>query len=149
MLAETLKTDMKAAMKARDQARLTTIRMLISALKNEEIALRRPLTPDEEVALLASQAKRRRESITAFEDAGRTEMAAQEREELAVLEGYLPAQLTADEVRDLARSVVEELGATEPSDMGKVMGKLMPQLKGRFPGADVRPIVQGILTSKA
>lgn len=149
MLAETLKTDMKAAMKARDQARLTTIRMLISALKNEEIALRRPLTPDEEVALLASQAKRRRESITAFEDAGRTEMAAQEREELAVLEGYLPAQLTADEVRDLARSVVEELGATEPSDMGKVMGKLMPQLKGRFPGADVRPIVQGILTGKA
>lgn len=148
MLSETLKNDMKAAMKAREAERLTTIRMLISALKNEEIALRRALTPDEEIALLATQAKRRRESITAFEDAGRDEMAAQERAELAVIEGYLPAQLSADEVGDLARGIIAELGASGPGDMGRVMGQLMPRLKGRFPGADVRPIVQGLLTGK-
>lgn len=145
MLKDRLMADMKEAMRAREQVRLDTIRMLISALKNEEIALKRGLEEQEEIALLSTQAKRRRESITAFEEGGREEMAAQERAELAVIEMYLPQQLSEEEVREMVAAVIGEVGASGPSDMGRVMGAVMPRLKGRFPGADVRPIVQSLL----
>ncbi|TVQ95581.1 MAG: GatB/YqeY domain-containing protein [Deltaproteobacteria bacterium] len=145
MLRETLTTDMKAAMKSRDQARLDTIRMLLSALKNEEISLRRPMNGEEEIAFLSSQAKRRRESITAFEEAGRDEMARTERAELEVINAYLPEQLSAEEARSIIAEVIAAVGASAPSDLGRVMGAVMPKLKGRFPGSDVRPIVQELL----
>lgn len=140
-LQERLKTDMKEAMKARDRARLGTIRLLLSEVKNAAIQEGRDLKEDEEIALLASQAKRRRESIASYEDGGRDDLAEQEKAELAVIEDYLPQPLSADEVRDLVREVIVETGASGKGDMGKVMGKIMPRVRGRFPGADVKPIV--------
>jgi len=144
-LQTTLKDDMKTAMKARDKERLGTIRQLIAALKNVAIEKRRDLTPDEELSFLATQAKRRRESIDAYTQGDRPDLADKERTELAVIETYLPQPLSADEVRELVRAAVEETGASSPKDMGKVMKIVMPKVKGRFPGKEVRPLVNEAL----
>lgn len=144
-LKEKLTTDMKAAMKAREAERLATVRLLLSDWKKQLIDSKTELTEEDELQFLATQAKRRRESITAFEEGGRTEMAEQERTELAVIESYLPKQLTPDDVRAIIKDVVAATGAESMKDMGKVMGKLMPQLKGRFPGKDVQPLVKEAL----
>lgn len=144
-LKEKLTADMKAAMKAREAARLATIRLLLSDWKKQLIDSKTELSEQDELQFLATQAKRRRESIQAFEEGGRDEMAEQERVELAVIEDYLPKQLTADEVRELIAKAVADTGAESMKDMGKVMGKLMPQLKGRFPGKDVQPLVKEAL----
>jgi uncharacterized protein YqeY len=144
-LHEKLTEDMKTAMRAREAARLSTIRMLIAALKNERIERGRDPTEDEEIAFLSTQAKRRQESITAFDAAGRTEMADTERAELAVIQTYLPAQLSADEVRGIIAEVIAELGATSKKDMGRVMGALMPRVRGRFPGGEVKGLVDAAL----
>ncbi|MGM0578605.1 MAG: GatB/YqeY domain-containing protein [Myxococcota bacterium] len=140
-LRDTLQEDMKAAMKARDRDRLGTIRMLLSEVKNAAIDKGRDLSEDEEISLLATQAKRRRESIESYEKGGRDDLAAKEQAELDVIEEYLPRPLTADEVRDLVLAAIAETGATGKKDMGKVMGRVMPQVRGRFPGKDVKPIV--------
>lgn len=146
-LADQLKTDMKEAMKARDKARLSTVRMLMAAVKNATIEKGGDLSEDDELSLLASQAKRRRESIKAYDEGGREDLAKQERAELAVIETYLPQQLSKEEVEAIAKEVVAEVGATSKRDMGKVMGKLMPKLKGRFPGKQVGSIVNALLES--
>ena len=136
---------MKAAMKAREKARLSTIRMLSAALKNEEIAKKRPLDEHEELAFLARQAKQRRESIAAFDEGGRAELAEKERAELVVVQAYLPAQLSEGEVRDIVSQAIANLGATSKRDMGKVMGAVMPKTKGRYDGKAVKDIVMGLL----
>jgi len=145
-LLETLTADMKEAMKARDKARLSTVRLLIAALKNLLIDKREGLTPDDELDFLASQAKRRRESIEAYDKAGRTDLLEQEQAELAVIEGYLPQPLSADEVRAIVAEAVAESGATSKRDMGAVMKLVMPKVKGRFPGKEVRPLVDAALS---
>lgn len=144
-LKETLAADMKAAMKAREAVRLGVIRMMSAELQKTEIA-KGTLSEADEVDVLARQAKQRRESIEAYDKAGRKDLADKEREELAILESYLPKQLTRDEVEALAKETMAELGVTQKKDMGKVMGALMPKLRGRFPGKDVGPIVQGLLS---
>jgi uncharacterized protein len=144
-LSEQLTQDMKVAMKARDSIRLGVIRMLRAELQKAEIKKKADLTPEEELTVLARQAKQRVESITAFSEAGRTELADKERAELAVLETYLPKQMSKAEVVALAQKIIDEVSASQKSDMGKVMGKLMPVLKGKFPGKDVRPIVDELL----
>lgn len=144
-LAETLATEMKAAMKARARDRLDAIRLLRAEVQKAELKKGGDLAEAEELDLLSRMAKQRRESIDAFRAGGRDELADKEAFELALIEGYLPSQLTADEVRAMAEAVVAEVGASKKSEMGKVMGKLMPQLKGRFPGKDVGPIVQSLL----
>jgi uncharacterized protein YqeY len=144
-LLEQLTNDMKEAMKAREADRLATIRLLIADLKTERINKMRDLTPDDEIDFLSRQAKRRRESIESFEGAGRTEMADKEKVELAVIETYLPKQLTVDEAREIAAAVIAEVGAASKKDINKVMGPLMARLKGRFPGKDVKPMVDGLL----
>lgn len=144
-LRDRMTVDMKAAMKAREAARRDTLRMLLSALGNERIRLQRDLDEAEEIDFLATQAKRRRESIDAYEQAERQELADQERAELAVIEEYLPKQLSEDEVRALVRDAIEQTGASSKKDMGRVMGAVMPQLRGRFPGAGVKPIVDSML----
>lgn len=145
-LVDTLTTDMRTALKARDKATLGTTRLLISAFKNAAIAKGGQLDEAEEVSLLATEAKRRRESIDAYRDAGRDDLADQEAAELVVIETYLPKQLSEDEARELVAAVIAELGATSKRDMGKVMGKVMPQLRGRFPGKAVKPIVDALLS---
>lgn len=145
-LLKRLTDDMKTAMKARDSVKLGTVRMLISELKNAAIANRgSEMTEAEEIDMLARQAKRRREAMDAFEQAGRDELFAQEKAELAIIETYLPQQLSVEDVTELARQAIEATGAAGMGDMGKVMSSVMPQLRGRFPGKEVQPIVRGLL----
>ena len=136
---------MKTAMKAREKDRLGTLRLLIAALQNEVIAAGKDLAESDEINLLAREAKRRRESMTAYEEAGRNELAEKEAFELTVIKEYLPQQLAKEDVEALVQKAAEELGASTMGDMGKVMGKVMPQLRGRFPGQDVKPIVMALL----
>ena len=144
-LIDTLNDDVKAAMKGGDKVRLGTVRLLIAAVKNERIARERELSSEEELQLLATQAKRRRESIELYKQGGREELAAQEAAELAVVEGYLPEQLNEDDVRSMVAEIVAATGAESMRDMGKVMGQLMPKLKGRFNGKVAKGLVQSAL----
>lgn len=145
-LLDTLTQDMKSAMKARESDRLTTLRMLIAGVKNARIAKGSDLTDDEELAFLATEAKRRRESLQSYTDAGREDLAEVEQKDLAVIEHYLPKQLTEDEVRAIIAEIMAETGASSKADMGKVMGKLMPQLRGRFDGGAAKGLVVSALS---
>lgn len=149
-LKDKLTEDLKTAMKARDQVRLDTLRALISELKNTEISQRTdgtaaPLSEADELAVLSRARKQREESILAFRNAGRADLVSNEEKQLEVILGYLPKQLTPDEVKAIVQQVMAEVGATTKKDIGKVMGKLMPHVKGRFPGDQVKPIVESLL----
>lgn len=150
-LKDKLTEDLKTAMKARDQVRLDTLRALISELKNTEISQRTDgtaasLSEADELAVLSRARKQREESILAFRNAGREDLASNEEKQLEVILGYLPKQLTPDEVKAIIQQVMGEVGATTKKDIGKVMGKLMPHVKGRFPGDQVKPLVESLLT---
>ena len=144
-LLEVLTNDMKEAMKARAAERLNTIRLLISDLKTERINKMRDLTPEDELDFLSRQAKRRRESIESFAANDRAELADIERAELAVIETYLPKQLSVDEAREVITATIAELGITSTKEVNKLMAPLMAKLKGRFPGKDVKPLVESLL----
>ncbi|MCB9532840.1 MAG: GatB/YqeY domain-containing protein [Myxococcales bacterium] len=144
-LVTKLTEDMKAALKARDSGRLQTVRMLLSEAQLKSKELKRDLTDAEEIAYLASAAKRRRESIDAYVGAGREDLAQQEREELVVIETYLPKPLTDEEVDTLIRDAIAATGATGPSDMGRIMGAISGALKGRYDGAAARTRVVAAL----
>lgn len=149
-LKDKLTEDLKTAMKARDQVRLDTLRALISELKNTEISQRTDgtaarLSEADELAVLSRARKQREESILAFRNAGREDLVSNEEKQLEVILGYLPKQLTPDEVKAIVQQVMAEVGATTKKDIGKVMGKLMPHVKGRFPGDQVKPIVESLL----
>ncbi len=140
-LKEQLRTDLTTAMKARDELRSSTLRMVLTAVTNAEVAgkVAKELTDDEVVGVLASEAKKRREAATAFEDGGRAESAAKERAEAEVLAVYLPEQLSADEIADLVSAAIAQTGAAADGmkAMGKVMGVVTPQVKGRADGGVV------------
>ncbi len=140
-----LKTDMKTAMKARDSERLTTIRMLISALKNKQIDLGRDVTEDEIVTVLSTEAKKRREAAESYRGGGRDELADKEEAELVVIEDYLPRQLSEEEVGAIVDELIASTGAESKSDMGKVMGPLMGRIKGQFDGGAAKDIVMSKL----
>src|SRR5262245_47263763 len=114
---------MRAAVKAQDVIRRDTLRFALAAIHNEEVARRRDLTDEELSGVLVKQAKMRRESIEAFEKGRRPELVAKETSELRIIEGYLPQQLTRDELAALARAAIADAGASGPSDQGKVMQK--------------------------
>ena len=134
-IKERLREDLTAAIKARDEVRSSTIRMVLTAITNAEVAgdVARELSDDEVVGVLSSEAKKRREAATAFQDGGRAEMAEKERAEAAVLADYLPAQLTEEEVVAIVSAAVEQTGAAGEGmrAMGKVVGVGEPPLKGR------------------
>ncbi len=136
---------MRAAAKAQDAIRRDTLRFALAAIHNEEVARRRDLTEDELGGVLAKQAKMRRESIEAFTKGGRDDLVAKETAELAILEGYLPQQMGRDELAALARAAIAETGAAGPQDQGKVMQKLMPQVRGRAEGKLVATVVAELL----
>ncbi|MCB9726876.1 MAG: GatB/YqeY domain-containing protein [Deltaproteobacteria bacterium] len=144
-LGEQLRADMKEAMKAGDKVRLSTVRMLISELHNAQLAAMDTVDEAGELEMLVRQAKRRRESIEAYGKAGRDDLVAGEAAELAVIETYLPQPLSADEAKAMVDEAVAETGATSMKDMGRVMSAVMPKLKGRFPGKDVKPLVEAAL----
>src|SRR5262249_5118240 len=120
-------------------------RFALAAIHNEEVAKRRALSDEELAGVLAKQAKMRRESIEAFEKGHRAELVAKETAELAIIESYLPQQLTRDEIAALARAAISETSAAGPQDQGKVMQKLMPQVKGKADGRAVAEVVGALL----
>jgi uncharacterized protein YqeY len=138
-LKDRLRSDLTTAIKARDELRASTLRMVLTAVTTAEVAGKtsRELSDDDVVAVLASEAKKRREAATAFEEAGRAEMAAKERAEADVLADYLPTPLTETEMTELVTAAIESTGAREEGmrAMGKVMGVVTPQVKGRADGA--------------
>ncbi len=140
-LKDRLRADLTAAIKARDEVRSSTLRMVLTAVTNAEVAGKqsRELTDDDVVSVLSSEAKKRREAAEAFDQAGRDEMAAKERAEAEVLADYLPEPLTEKEVADLVTSAIAQTGAREEGmrAMGKVMSAISSQVKGRADGAAV------------
>lgn len=136
---------MRAAAKAQDAIRRDTLRFALAAIHNEKVSRRRDLTDDETVAVLGKQARMRRESIEAFEKGGRADLVAKEKAELAIIESYLPQQMGRDEIASLARAAIAETGAATPADQGKVMQKLMPQVRGRADGKAVATVVAELL----
>jgi uncharacterized protein YqeY len=138
---ERLNQDMKQAMKDKAALKLSVIRMVKAALKNEEINKGRLLSEDEELTILTRELKQRRESLHDFEQAGRDDLASKAREEIDVLSAYLPAQLSEDEIRTIVREAIASVQATSKKEMGKVMGAIMPKVKGRADGNLVQKIV--------
>lgn len=138
---ERLNQDMKQAMKDKAALKLSVIRMVKAALKNEEINQGRPLSDDEELTILTRELKQRRESLHEFEKAGRDELASKTREEIDVLSAYLPAQLSEEEIRAIVREAIAATNASSKKEMGKVMGAIMPKVKGRADGTLVQKIV--------
>ncbi|GAA4236449.1 GatB/YqeY domain-containing protein [Streptosporangium album] len=148
-LKDRLKADLTASMKSRDEVRTRTIRMALAAVNVEEVAGKsaRELSDDEIVKVLAKEAKKRREAAEAFSGAGRTEQAQAEVDEQAVLEAYLPAQLSDEELGRLVDEAVAESGATGPQAMGQVMKVLTPKVAGRAEGGRVAQAVRARLTA--
>jgi len=138
-LKERLRADLNAAMRARDQVRMRTLRMALTSITNEEVAgaTARDLTDDEVVKVLTREARKRREAAEAFSAAGRDDQAAAERAEGEVLAGYLPAQLSDDELTALVTAAIAETGATGLPGLGLVMKTVTPRVAGRADGARV------------
>lgn len=140
-----LEGDLKEAMRNREAELRDTLRFILSAVKNGEIDKRSPLTPDEEIALLRTQAKQRRDSIDQFRAGGRDELADRETAQLAILERYLPQQMTDEELAAFVAEGIEETGATGPQDLGQVMGLLNKRAGGRVDGRRLSTAVRDAL----
>jgi uncharacterized protein YqeY len=144
-LKQRLATEMTDALRAGQKVRLSTLRLLAAAVKNREVELRRELSDDEFVEVVGRQVKQRRDSIEAYRGAGREDLADREREEEAILQAYLPEQLSEAEVDELVDEAVATTGASGPGDLGKVMGVLMARAKGRVDGKVVQAKVRARL----
>ena len=140
-----LNDELKDAMRSGDVTRRSTIRFVLSAIHNEEIAKQTELDDEGILAVLSRQAQQRRESIDAFEKADRQDLVDKEKAELEIILPYLPEQLSADEIKELAGQAISEIGAAGPGDMGKVMSHVMPKVKGRAEGKQVSSIVSDLL----
>jgi uncharacterized protein YqeY len=148
-LKDQITEDIKTAMKARDKVRLETVRSIKKAVLEKEVSVRpagqETLTEAQEVEVLVQLAKQRRDSIAQYQQAGRTDLADQESQELAILEEYLPKQLSEAEVNQAIDDIIAQVGATSAKDMGKVMGPAMQQLKGKVDGKKVQELVKAKL----
>lgn len=151
-LRERIDGDLKAAMKAKDKVRLETVRSIKKLILEKEVEARTAtgestLTPDQELQLLSQLAKQRRDAIEQYQKANRPDLAEQEAGELAVIEEYLPQQLTEEEVKTIVLEVIAAVGATSAKDMGKVMGPVMQRLKGQADGKLVQGLVKQSLSA--
>lgn len=146
---EKLESDIRDSMRSRNRERLGALRYLKSAIRQVEIDQQKTLDESGILDVIAKQAKDRRESIQMFEEGNRPDLAAKESAELAVLEEYLPPQLSREELTQLAQDVIKEVGATSVRDKGRVMGQVMPQVRGRADGAEVNAVVTQLLESGA
>ena len=145
-LKEQITEDMKAAMRAKDTDRLSTIRMLLAAMKQKEVDERITLDDTAIVGIVDKLIKQRKDSIAAFEQAGRTDLVDKETAEVKVLEAYLPQRLSADEIAAEVAKIVAELGASGPGDMGKVMGAVKTRLAGKAEMGQVSAAVKAALS---
>ncbi len=171
-LAEQLQDDMKAAMRAKDTVRLDTVRMLRATLQSEagkkyqraldaliqargvpledipsaDLPTQEPLGEDEIVQIIGREVKKRQDSVEAYQKGGRAEMAASEQAEIAILQSYLPAQLSADELRPLVQAIITEVGATSKADLKKVMPLVMGRLRNKADGRTLNQVVGELLS---
>lgn len=152
-LRERLNNQLKDSMRAKDQKRVSTLRMVLAALKDKDIAARtetnREGVPDDEVlSLLAKMIKQREESATAFESGGRPELAASEREEIAIIREFMPQQMSGEGARAVAQAAITEFGASSMKDMGKVMAALKERYAGQMDFAQASGVVKDLLSNK-
>jgi len=141
-LVEQLEGEVKEAMLARDAQRRDALRLILNSLRSAEKDLQRPLSDDEELQVLQRERKRRNEAAEAFRAGGREEQASQEEAELAILEEFMPAPLSEDELERIVDNAIAETGATSLRDMGRVMADVMPQVAGRADGSAVGQLVR-------
>ncbi|WP_283587651.1 GatB/YqeY domain-containing protein [Limosilactobacillus viscerum] len=146
-LLQDLTKQMVTAMKSRDKETLATVRMLKAAVQNAQIEAGHDLTPDEEVAVMSREYKQRKESLAEFEKAGRQDLVDKTNNELKVVEQYLPKQLSADDVQKIVKETIDQVGASSMKDFGKVMGAVMPKVKGQADGKVVNQAVKDILSN--
>ncbi len=149
MIHENIKSSIPAAMRAKDEVELRTLRSLVTAMTNEVVAKKRKpdefLTDEEALAVLKRAASQRKDSIEQFEKAGRNELAVPEKAELAIIEVLLPAQMPKSEIEAFVKKKMTEMGVTNRADAGKFVGTLMKELKGKADGADVKAVVDSLL----
>ena len=141
-LLTTINEDVKTAMKARDKETLSVLRMLKSALQNEQIKKGTELNEEEELSVLSREMKQRRDSLTEFKNADRQDLVEKLENEIVIVESYLPKQLTEEELQSIVQEVIASVNATSTSDFGKVMGAIMPKVKGKADGNAVNRIVK-------
>ncbi len=146
-LNERLTGDLKQAMKSGDTMRRNVIRLMMSAIKNAEIAKRGELEEPDIIGVIAKEARQRQESIDAFKQGNRPDLVAQEEAELVIIQEYLPQQASREEIEAAAQQVIADLGAEGPRDKGKVMPRLIAQFKGKADGREINDIVTELLTS--
>ena len=140
-----LNDDMKQAMKNKQKEKLTVIRMVKAALQNEGIKLQHTLTEEEELTVLAREVKQYKDSLLEFKKAGREDLVDKLQSEIQILSAYLPEQLTEEDLIDVIKQVISEVGATSKADMGKVMTAVMPKVKGKADGSQVNKLVAQLL----
>lgn len=147
-LKNQIQQDMLASMKAQDEIRLSALRMLKAAILKWEVSgsEKKEATDEDVLQIINKEVKQRKDSIEQFKNGNRPELAEKEEKEMVILQAYLPAQLTEAEILNLAKDAVAESGAASKADIGKVMGKLMPKVKGRADGALVNKVVNGLLS---
>jgi len=143
-MLEKIKTDLKTALKGKDETTVSTLRLLLAAIHNKEIELKKrgKLKNEEVVAVIRQQVKQRRESIEAYQKGKRDDLVEKEKQELDILSKYLPQQISSGELEKIVGQTIEETGASGPADFGKVIGAVMGKVKGRADGSEVAKIVK-------
>ncbi|MFC0522562.1 GatB/YqeY domain-containing protein [Pontibacillus salicampi] len=142
-LLESLNQDMKTALKSKDKEKLSVIRMVKAALQNEALKLRKDeLSEEEELTVLSRELKQRKDSLQEFKDAGREDLADKQLKEIEIIQSYMPAQLSEEELDAIIKETINEVGATSKGDMGKVMSAVMPKVKGQADGSQINQLVQ-------
>lgn len=144
-LIDKINEDFITAMKAKDEGQVSVLRLLKSALQNAKIAEQKELSDDDVIKVVQKEIKQRKDSIATYETGGRAELADKEKAEIEILSVYMPAQLSDEELTAIVKSAIEETGATGMADMGKIMGKVMPQVAGKADGNQVSAKVKELL----
>jgi len=147
MYKEKIRKDMKKALKEGEKLKVSTLRLLIAGIINEEKKLQEELNEQQFFKVLNREIRMRKESITEFEKGGRKELADKERKEKEILKTYLPKQITQDELKTMINSIIEEVEAKTVRDLGKVMGKIIPQVTGRADGKVIKDLVFKVLSN--
>lgn len=145
-LKERIMNDLKKAMKERNEVKVRTLRMVIASIKNWEVENTKEIDDDGMITVLTKEAKRRKEAIEEYRKAGREDLMRAEEEELKIIESYLPERMSEEEIKELVLKTIEEVKATSPKDLGKVMKVIMPKVKGRADGKLVNEMVRKILS---
>ncbi|WP_448535108.1 GatB/YqeY domain-containing protein [Pseudothermotoga sp.] len=141
-----LNQDLKEALKAKDEVKLRTVRMLLAAIKNFEVEKMTLATDEDILQIMSKEIKKRQEAIEMYEKGGRRDLAQAEKQEIEVIQSYMPKQLSEEEIREIARKVISEMNLKSPKDVGTAMKVIMPQVKGRADGKLVNKIVSELLS---